>query len=150
MAARGSKAQLARIITEYHTRLMYKVALSRGALFFDRRAQRAFLEAQLSTLSIAELRPMARHAELVMGNQLKAGAPAKPLTEQDLEFLSAVFVRLSRSARCETHVASSREKSAQVLSKSVFAISAKSRTHSWRNTSRVDTLNGAYPISSTD
>jgi hypothetical protein len=90
MASRGSKAQLVRFIAEYHTRLMYKGALSRGALFFERRAQRASLEAELSKLSRTELMPMARHAELVMG-KLSAGAPAKPLTEQDIEFLDAVL-----------------------------------------------------------
>jgi len=91
VAARGSKAQLVRVIVEYHTRLAYEDAHAHnGALFFDRSAHRRSFEASLCKVSVADLRPQARHAELVMGKRLSAGAPTKALTKQDIEFHSAV------------------------------------------------------------
>ena len=115
MAARGSKAQLVRIIAENETRLLYEAVLSPDparALFFDWRPQHAHIKAQLSKLSIAKLKPWARHAKCIMGKRrLTAGAPAKPFSDHDLDFLWKVLSRAIKvgSVRSACHVIASKE-----------------------------------------
>ena len=121
MAARGSKAQLVRIITEFETRQAYNAILYRDwqrAVLFDWSRSRTHIELVLSRLSIDELKSRARYAELCLGPmKLEAGAPAKPLTLEDFKLLYDVLRRVlegfSIRSACRT-IAAQRRKGKKV------------------------------------